>query len=202
LARLQDLKSAAELTLPSEFEADKARIFKFLEMYTYRLPFPKAVYYVLAIILWFISVLMGVGMLKMSIMMARDQQPEIAELFANVRLVRKYLLGSLCFALAVLGGFVLLIIPAFIAMVMFGMYGYLIVDQNMGPVQSLKASRSLTQGARWQLFAFGCVVFLVNIGGALCLLVGLLFTVPATYIASAYVYDQLMKANENVLGMG
>jgi hypothetical protein len=37
---------------------------------------------------------------------------------------------------------------------------------------------------------------LFNLAGLLCLVVGLFFTVPASSIAMAYVYDQLCKQDE------
>ena len=196
LERLQNLKSAEELVLAPELEGDREKIFRFLERYTYRLPFPKTVYYVLALAFWLIGVLMGVGLLKMSILLARDQEPELSELYSNGRLMLNYILGSFFYSLAVLGGFILLIVPGIILAVMLGMYPYIIVDQEMGPIQSLKASRALTKGVRGQLCLFGFMICLVNLGGLLCVFIGLVITIPVTYIASAYVYDQLIKAKE------
>ncbi len=197
-AKLEDLKSAAELVLPPEFEGDRERIFEFLLPYTYRLPYPKAVYYAFAIGLWLVSILIGIGVIKMSILASRDQDPKFEELFAHGRLMLPYLLGSIAYGLAVLGGLFLLIIPGIIFMVMLALYPYFIIDKNMGPIQSLKASRSLTKGVRFKLLGFWALLMLVNLGGVLCLIIGLVFTLPATYIASAYVYDQLLSSEEAV----
>ena len=43
---------------------------------------------------------------------------------------------------------------------------------------------------------FSLVVALLNIGGAICLLVGLLVTIPITLMASVYVYRQLSPKQE------
>ena len=195
--KLQVISNAADLIVPVNLEADRDKIFNFLNSHRYRLPFPKAIFYLLAIILWAIGVITQIGSVKISIILSRDQKPAIYELFSNGALFINFLLGSICYGLAAIAGLILLIIPGIILIIMFEMYSYFIVDKNMGPIESLKASRFLTKGARWQLFCFGMLIILFNLAGLLCLVVGLLFTIPVTYIASAYVYDQLLKQEKN-----
>lgn len=194
--KLQDIRNASELTLTVNLEADRERIFRFLNTHRYRLPFPKGVFYLLTLTFWVVGIILQIGFVKIGLLLSRDQRPAVSELFANGALFFTYILASICYGLAAVGGFILLIIPGIILTIMLGMYAYLIVDKNMGPIESLRASCAITKGARWQLFCFGALLLLVNIGGFLCLIVGLLFTVPATCIASAYVYDQLSKQKE------
>jgi len=129
-------------------------------------------------------------------MVSRDQEPDVSDLFSNGSLLITYILSTICLCLAVLGGLIVLIVPGIIFMVALGMSVYFIVDQNMGPMAALNASRNLTKGVRWRLFCFGGLLCLFNIAGALCLLVGLLFTIPASWIAHAFVYDKLRQQNE------
>lgn len=194
--KLQNIKNASDLTLSASLEVDRDKIFKFLNQHRYRLPFPKVIFYLLTFALWVMGVIIQIGWLKIGLLLSRDQKPAISELFSNGALFLQYILGSICYGLAVLGGFILLIIPGIIFMIMLGMYAYFIVDKNLGPIESLKASRALTKGVRWQLFCFGALIFLLNLAGLLCLVVGLLFTIPASSIATAYVYDQLHKQDE------
>lgn len=91
-------------------------------------------------------------------------------------------------------GFILLIVPGIIIVLMFQMYAYLVVDKGLGPIAALKRSRVITKGSRWRLFVLGFLIVLVNLGGLLCLVVGLLVTIPLTAIASARVYDLLEHA--------
>ncbi|MFH1440431.1 MAG: hypothetical protein ABIH18_00080 [Candidatus Omnitrophota bacterium] len=197
--KLQNISKASDLVLTANLEADRDKIFKFLNQYRYRLPFPKVIFYLLSIVLWVVGIIMQIGGVKICLLLSRDQKPAVSELFSNGSLFWKFLLGSICYTLAILGGFILLIIPGIILMVMLGMYAYFIVDKNMGPIESLKASRALTKGVRWQLFCFGALLSLINLAGLLCLVVGLLFTIPASYIAMAYVYDKLRKQDEIVV---
>jgi hypothetical protein len=195
--KLKNIKNSSELSLPVAFEADREKIYLFLESYMYRLPFSKLVYYVLSLLFWAIYMLMQIGLIKITLMLSRDERPEIPMLYSNSSLLVTYILASLCYGLSIVGGVILLIVPGIIFAVALGMYPYFIVDKEMGPLESLKASRALTRGSRWQLFVFGFVIGLLNIAGALCLLVGLLWTIPTSSIAMAYVYDQLSKKSES-----
>lgn len=190
---LQELTGSPDLVLSERLEPDRSKIFEFLNAHRYRLPFPKPAYYVLAIIFWVVGMIMGIGVIKISLMLSRDQKPEISELFSNGSLIIKYLVAVLCVGLASLIGFILLIVPGIIVSVMLSMAKYFVVDKEMGPIASLRASQALTKGARWQLFVFGAVMLLFNIAGLLCLVIGLLVTIPASSIAAVYVYDQLSK---------
>ncbi len=194
--KLQNISDASDLVLSAGLEVDRDKIFNFLDQHRYRLPFPKVIYYLLAIAFWAVGVIMQIGGVKISLLLSRDQKPDVWEIFSNGSYFITYILGSICCGLAIVGGFILLIIPGIILMVAFSMYSYLIVDQNMGPIESLNVSRALTKGVRWQLFWFLGLITLVNFAGLLCLFVGLLFTIPASSIASAYVYDQLIKQSE------
>ncbi len=192
--KLQQMAAPEDLTLPSEFVDHRDAVYKFLNSFRYRLPFSKPVYYLFAISLWVIYILMSIGFIKVSLMLSRDQKPPISELFLNWNAFIPYVLGCICYGLTVLGGFILLIIPGIIFMIMFQMSPFLIVDKGLGPIAALKRSRAITKGSKGRLAVFGLLVLLLNLGGLLCLLVGLFFTVAITYIAMAYIYDRLENA--------
>ena len=198
LDKIDTLTGPDDLVLPVELEPKRNQIFELLNKYRYRLPFPKLIYFALKIVLWVVSMLIGVGYLKMNLMMARDQEPSIEEIYINVQALIPYLLGGLCYGLAVIGGMILLIVPGIILAIMLQMYCYLIIDKEMGPIQSLKRSRVITKGSRGKLFVFGSLLTLLNLGGLLCLVVGLFFTISISSIAMAYVYDRLENAPEVV----
>jgi uncharacterized membrane protein len=102
-----------------------------------------------------------------------------------------YLGGKILYGLMVLVGLVLLIIPGIIVSYMFLYVGYLILDRDLGPIEALKVSKTVTDGSKMQLFLFSLVIAVINIIGAILLLVGLFVTIPVTLMASVYVYRQL-----------
>lgn len=196
--KLQDMKFVSQVEEPSNpdaFQFNRYRVYKFLDAYRYRLPFPRPVYFVFVIGFFVLGLVMSIGWVKVLLKLVRDQEPDVSELFTNWQYVISYLLGSLCYALAVLGGLVLLIIPGIIFMIMFSMYTWLIVDKDMGPIQALNHSRAITKGSRGRLCIFGFICLLVNLAGLLCLIVGVAVTIWITMIASAYVYDRLANAS-------
>ena len=81
--KLEHIKSISELNLSSEFEEDRTRIYKFLEDYMYRLPFPKVVYYILSVVFWVLSMLLQLGLVRVSLLLSRDKKPEMSMLCSN-----------------------------------------------------------------------------------------------------------------------
>lgn len=71
------------------------------------------------------------------------------------------------------------------------MAGFLVVDRGLDPLEALHRSSVLTEGTRFRLFLFLLLCFGLNVLGALAFGVGLLFTIPATALAFAYVYRRL-----------
>ena len=198
--RLRYLDDPNELELPFELEPHRREIFAYLQQFRYKLPFPRPVYFVLRVLLWSVTMLMNIGYIKMTLLMSRDQKPRLSELFTNVDYLIAYILGTLCYTAAFMGGLILLIVPGIIFSVMCQLYTFLIIDQGLGPIESLKRSAQLTKGSRMNLFVLGMLYILIDIAGALCLLVGLIWSVPTTSIAMAYVFDRLSAAESGGSG--
>ena len=105
----------------------------------------------------------------------------------------QFMIASVVFGILVMIGMVLLVVPGVILALMMGMYAFLVVEKNMKGIDALKASKELTKGARWQLLGFGLLLLLLNMLGAVALLVGLLVTMPMSMVAGVEVYKQLSK---------
>ena len=140
---------------------------------------------------WLIESLFVIGFIKISLLFAEGTKGRLNDLYAHAHLLGKYIVAAILYGLMVAVGIVLLIIPGIILAIMFGFYGYFIVEQGMGPLEALKASARLTAGQRWNLFGFSLVIIVINILGALFFGIGLLLTVPVTIMARAYVYRRL-----------
>ncbi|MFT5388305.1 MAG: putative membrane protein SpoIIM required for sporulation, partial [Candidatus Omnitrophota bacterium] len=175
LDKLDNLKSADNLSLTDELGDNREEAFDFLKHYAYRLPFPKPVYYVLLFLLWLLDMFIMLATIKILIKLSRDQHPSINDLFSNRHLLLSYIFGNLCYTLAIFCGAILFIIPGIILGIGLQFYSYFIVDQEQGPIESLKSSRQITNGSKWRLFVFALLLALINFAGALCLGIGLLF---------------------------
>jgi uncharacterized membrane protein len=119
--------------------------------------------------------------------------PEKAEVFDlwHPQVFLPYLVATVLVFICVAIGFVLLVVPGIIVGLMLMFTPYLVVDKNLGAIEAMKESKRITQGSKWQLFELGVSLFLLNLVGALALLVGLLVTIPVSMLAIAHAYRQL-----------
>ena len=108
----------------------------------------------------------------------------------------KYLAVSILSIIATIGGFILFILPGFILMAGLMFATYLVVDKQLGPVDAIKKSWSISKGYKLKLIGFILVILLINLLGIIALLVGLLVTIPVTLLATVHVYRILLKRSE------
>lgn len=145
-----------------------------------------------ALLGFFVSGVVTLGWIKISLRFCDQDKPEYGDLFSQYPLFFRYLGAAILYGLIVLGGFILLIVPGIIWTIQFGYAFNLIVDKRVGVMESLRISSAVTRGTKWNLFVFGLVLVGINLLGALALLVGLLWTIPASFVASVYVYRKLL----------
>lgn len=149
-----------------------------------------------------IGQIVAIGLTRISLRICDGQQPEYSDLYNGLPLFFKYLLASILYGLIVAAGLILLVVPGIMWAVRFGLFGFLVVDQGAGPVEALLRSSALTQGARWNLFVFGLMLFGIVVLGALALVVGLFLAVPTALVAAAYVYRRLLAQAPGVAAPG
>ncbi len=70
---------------------------------------------------------------------------------------------------------------------------YLISEKGVFVVKAIFASIKAGHETRWQLFFTAVQIFVINILGAVCLLAGLLFTLPFSYLLIRNYYLQMME---------
>ena len=104
-----------------------------------------------------------------------------------------YLIGYVIFGVAIILGYLLLIVPGIFLTVKLFLYMYLVVDKKMNGIDALKLSYEMTTGHFMELFLFFLSVLVINVIGLLLFGIGLLVTVPITGIAGAYVYRKLAQ---------
>lgn len=145
----------------------------------------------LPLVTFIVNIFLCIAIINISLKVAKEQKPTAADFFTALPRFFSYLGAYIIFGLIILAGLILLIFPALIFAMHYFLYGYLVVDKGEGPFQSLKDSSRLIYGYKWKLFRFTLVALLLNILGAACLGIGLLITLPVTWVASARIYVQL-----------
>ncbi len=138
-----------------------------------------------------LSVIVGMGVIKVTLKLVDGQKPEYSDLISSYPLFWSYFGASIIFGIMTGIGYMLLIIPGIIVSIQFGLYGFLVIDKGMPAIASLQQSSKITNGAKWKLFGLGLISILINIAGLLCLGIGLIATIPTTFVAWAYAYRKL-----------
>lgn len=147
-----------------------------------------------------LQLLFNLGLNKIALMLHDGAKPTWKELFMQYPLLLKYLGASIIYGVAVAIGLVLLIVPGVYLAIKYAFFGFVMVDKKTSIMDSLKTSAKLTEGMKWELLGFGVVMCVINILGALALVIGLLITVPITLMASVYVYRKLeARLNQTVV---
>jgi uncharacterized membrane protein len=138
-----------------------------------------------------IGLILGMVATRVSLDLHDTGEADLSRISELMPKIPAYLGSKILYGLIVFGGLCLLVVPGCIWAYMFLYAGFLVVDKDLGPIAALKESKAITYGYKWSLFAFSIVVALINIAGMICLLVGLLVTIPVTMMASAHVYRRL-----------
>lgn len=109
----------------------------------------------------------------------------------------RYLGLSIVMTVALILGFLALIIPGIILALAFSFAAPLVVEKDLGPIEALKESMRLTKGHRWMLLRLALLSVLVNILRLCALIVGVLATAPVTALAFIHAYRVLSGTSAN-----
>jgi len=140
---------------------------------------------VVGLVVFWVSLGQAIYFLKI----ARGQPAELSDLFTGGPYFLRVLGASILFGLMVFCGYLLLIIPGIILGLMFSQYYYLILDRDVGVMDSLNISKDLMVGNKLTLFLIGLVsaaLSLVII--LLTCFVGILAVAPFMTLLAPVVY--------------
>ncbi len=138
-----------------------------------------------------VSTFVDMGLTNLSLKAHDDISSAKFEDLWNPKPFWKYLGVSILTGLLAAIGFVLLVVPGVIVTLMLFFVKFIVIDQDMNPIAAMKASVRMTNGHKWQLLGLLVFALVINIIGAILLLVGLLVTIPVTTLAIAHAYRTL-----------
>jgi uncharacterized membrane protein len=151
--------------------------------------------FIIGIASWVVSSITSIGLIQIALNFVDKKKSIYADLFTHYDKTVNYMAGSSLYGLAVGLGLILLIIPGIYFGLRLQFFSYFTVEKNLGPIEALKSSWDITRGHTWQLLMYGLVVIGINLLGILCLLIGLLWTIPMTQLSTAYVFRHLSQKN-------
>lgn len=138
-----------------------------------------------------LGTLLGMG--ATAFYLAAHDNPETVDLSAlwHPQPFWKYLGASILYALAIVVGLVLLIVPGIIFALMFMFTTFIVIDRGLGPIEALKESNRITYGHKWSLLGFTLMLVLINLLGLIALVVGLLVSIPVSSLAVTHAFRVL-----------
>jgi hypothetical protein len=146
----------------------------------------------LAILSFVVSALIAIGWIKLALDITDEQPVSSQAVIERFGLLVHYLVASILMTVMVLVGFVLFIVPGIIMILVFGFYGFHMVDTGeRSPIAALRASAQITRGERLHLFGLGLALLVLNLLGLAVFVVGVLVTAALSLLTVAHVYRRL-----------
>jgi Protein of unknown function (DUF975) len=151
-------------------------------------PLPSAASSIASLIGVVLGILAHLGAITLALR-AHDnvETVEIGDLW-NPQAFWRFLGAEILLGIIVFAGFLLLVVPGVIAALGLGFAPYLVVDRGMGPIEALKQSWHLTKGYKWPLLGLALALVGLNLLGVAALIVGLLVTVPISWLAVTHAF--------------
>ena len=130
------------------------------------------------------SVWIGIGQALLFLKIARGQDATLGDIFSGGPYFLNILLASILVGLICFVGFLACIVPGIILALMFSQFYYLILDRNLGVLDSLNVSKEIMTGNKMMLFLIGLAAFGLMLVALIPCGLGLLVAVP--YFALMY----------------
>jgi uncharacterized membrane protein len=120
------------------------------------------------------------------------RKPDIGDLFKGFNFFVHSLVASLLIGVFTFLGTLALIIPGLVIAAMYKFTYLFIIDKRLDFWQAMQASHNVVKNDYFGFTMFLILAFLVNVLGFLCLIVGLLVTIPVTFAAITIAYKELV----------
>jgi DNA-directed RNA polymerase subunit RPC12/RpoP len=142
-------------------------------------------------LIWIFQIYMTTGQTILFLKIARGQPTEIGDIFRGGHYLVRSVGVSLLFGLIAGIGFILLIVPGLIAMLMFWPFIYVLVDSDLPGVGCLWRAREITRNTWGAILLIWLTSFGLNLLGVLACCVGVLFTAPLSMLLFAVAYCRM-----------
>ena len=152
-----------------------------------------------AIINQTVAIFLNLGLIRIWLNLVSGKQATVGMIFGEGGKLFTTILATLLFGMAMGLGFLLLIVPGVYIALRYGQYMTAIVDKNMGVMDSLSYSSSITTNNRLPLFLFWLLAFLVMIAGLLALCVGIFVAMPIIWLGAIVAYRWMQYGHRAVM---
>lgn len=132
------------------------------------------------------------GFHEVTIRKLAGKRADVGDLFKGFNFFVPALVASLLIGVFTFFASLLFIIPGLVVAAMYKFTYLFIVDKRMDFWPAMQASHAVVRNDYFGFTMFLLLLILVNIAGVLCLLVGVLVTIPVTFAAITIAYHELV----------
>lgn len=133
----------------------------------------------------------AVGTTRIFLTAARGEPAQFGTLFGGGDRFVQVLIVQILSMLCIFAGMLLLVVPGIIAALGLTLAVFFCVDQNMEPMDALKASWAAMTGHKGSYFLYGIVAVFLMIAGLLAFLVGAFVAGAVVQVGTAIIYLRL-----------
>ena len=147
--------------------------------------------FAMSVAYFIVTMIIQLGAVKVSLKYRDGDKVEFANMFDSFGVLAPFMAAAVVMDLAIGFGLLFLVVPGIVVAVRFCLFGFVVVDEDRGPIEAIRRSIQLTDGVGVDLFLFGMLCAGLNILGMMALMVGMFVSLPVTVLAGAYVYRHL-----------
>lgn len=138
-----------------------------------------------------ISCVFMLGYVKNMFQTLDGEEPQFSAYGSQSRKIVTYFVANLIYAIAVVIGIFLLIVPGIYLAIRLQFFTQLIVEEDCGIVESLRKSWQLTQDQVLPLFLLLLVMIGITVVGCILLFVGFFVAIPLISMMQCYAFRKL-----------
>lgn len=121
------------------------------------------------------------------------EDAKVSDLFSASKQMFTYVMGNFCFNFMLFWGYICFIVPGVLVSIAVQFYSYFIVDKEIGPIESIRASWIASRGARLNIFLMVLLFHVLKSLGTMMFFIGLIPVNMLISLATADLYRQLVK---------
>ena len=143
-----------------------------------------------------VNAILELGMINVQLRVIDGDEAKVSDLFSLSKLMFTYVMGNFCFNFMLFWGYLFFIVPGILISVVVQFYSYFIVDKEIGPIESIRASWIASRGTRLNIFLVVLLFHVLRFVGGLMFFIGLVPVNMLISLATTELYRQLVRNTE------
>ncbi len=153
--------------------------------------------FVISFIAGIITTPIHVGITMMGVSYAREQKFQVADMFNYFSMAMPIVITYVVLSVLIYAGFILLILPGIYLSIAYVFSYMLLVDKGLGTWEAMELSRKTITKQWFKFFGLSLVIGLMLLLSLLTFGIGLIWSIPMTYITYGLLYQHLFDDEEN-----